>query len=57
MADKEYERFKDQFHKALENPEVKEIFREAFREAAAEEIAKTTPEQRQQIRENLGRSG
>ena len=53
MADKEYERFKGQLLKALEKPEVKEIFREAF----AGVIAKMTPAQRQQVRENLNRGG
>ena len=49
--DKEYERFKVQLLKALELPEVREI----FREAASEEIKRLTPEQRQQVRENLNR--
>ena len=53
MTDKEYDRFKAQLLKALDLPEVREI----FREVAAEAIAKLTPEERQQVRENLGRGG
>ena len=51
MTDKEYDRFKAQLIEALDLPEVREI----FREAAAGVIAKMTPEQRQQVRENLNR--
>ena len=57
MTDKEYDRFKAQLLKALDLPEVREIFHEAFREAVATVIANLSTEQRERLREYLRRGG
>ena len=57
MKDREYEKFKAQLLKALEKPEIQDIFREAFREAVATVIANLSTEQRERLREYLRRGG